>query len=186
MNKQPATQLKQPESESELVTRALAGDGRAFRALVQPHLSMLYRVAYRYTYNKQLAEDAVQEALLALYRALGRYQPGTNLPAYMVAIAVPKARTLARSERRVKAREEAVASGGPTPGAAQEAEARALAARIASALDRMPAKRQQAVVMRLDAGLSHAQIASALHSTEGSVRVMVHQGMKELKELVGG
>lgn len=56
-----------------------------------------------------------------------------------------------------------------------------LAARIRAALDRLPAKRQQVVILRLEGKMSDEEIAQALNTTEGSVRVLAHLGMKGLR-----
>src|SRR5947209_3254295 len=84
--------------EHELVRRALAGDGRAFQSLVEPHLAMLSRIATRACGDRALSEDAVQEALTIAFTRLAQYQPGTSLKAFLASIAVKRARTLLRSE----------------------------------------------------------------------------------------
>src|SRR5690348_10215732 len=94
--------------ERDLVTRALAGDGKAFEELVVPHLSLMYRVAARAAGNAALAEDAVQESLALVYRHLRRYRPGTSFRAFLAGMAVKRARTVLRGEVRRKRREAAV------------------------------------------------------------------------------
>lgn len=168
--------------EEELLARIKKGDGQAFGQLVSPHLGMLYRVAARTTRDDALAEDAVQEALLIAHRQIDRYHPGTSLRAYLAAIAVRRSLTLVRGEVRRRARERQ--ANGPSNGASAEETVTAehLRERLAQGLARLPTKRREAVIMRLDTGLTHAEIADALGSTERSVRVLVHLGLKELKE----
>lgn len=168
--------------EHELVARALEGDGRAFQTLVQPHLSMLYRIAARATRGNALAEDAVQEALTLAYERLDKYQPGTSLKAFLAAVTVKKAQTLLRGERRRKVREETSDAPDDQAGPASMVRARRTAERVQEALDSMPKKRREAAMLRLDGGLSYAEIAEAVGSTESSARVLVHLAMKELRE----
>src|SRR5882724_12955182 len=85
--------------EHELLRRALAGDGRAFRSLVEPHLAMLYRIAARACGDRALSEDAVQETLTLAFTRLHQYRPGTSLKAFLAAIAARRARTLLRGEQ---------------------------------------------------------------------------------------
>ncbi len=167
--------------EHELIKAALDGDGRAFESLVRPHLAVLYRVAERASGNAALAEDAVQEALVIAYSRLKKYEPGTNLKAFLAAIAVQRAKTLRRGEQRRHAREEAsdAPTGGENP--AELVEAQRTAELVRNALADMPEKRRMAAILRLDAGMSYAEIATALGSTEGSTRVLVHLALKELK-----
>lgn len=171
--------------EEELIERALGGDGRAFATLVQPHLGMLYRIAARACGDRALAEDAVQEALTVVYQELRRYEPGTSLKAFLAAVAVKKAHTLLRSERRRRVREDASAAPEQLPGPAELVSAEQTAERIRVALAAMPKKRREVAVLRLDAGMSYEDIARTVGSTEGSARVLVHLALKELRERLG-
>jgi len=56
------------------------------------------------------------------------------------------------------------------------------ASRVRAVLAGMPEKRREAALLRLDAGLSFAEIARTLDTTEGSARVLVHLALKELRE----
>jgi len=168
--------------EHELVSRALDGDGRAFASLVEPHLAVLYRIAYRACGDKALAEDAVQEALTLAYRKLGRYQPGTSLRAFLATIAARQAQTLLRGERRRRVREDASAEPEHLAGPVEILGAERLASRVREALAAMPKKRREVALLRLDGNMSYAEIAQAVGTTEGSARVLVHLALKELRD----
>ncbi len=170
--------------EHELIARSLDGDGRAFSNLVAPHLPMLYRIAARACGDRALAEDAVQEALTIAYTSLARYQPGSSLKAFLAAIAVQRAQTLLRSERRRKNNEGHAGDARREPEPAELVETERLARRLRQALGALPPKRQRVVLLRLDAGLSYAEIAGALSTSESSARVLVHLALKELRQLV--
>ena len=167
--------------EAECIHDALNGDDKAFSRLVRPYLPMLYRLASRAAGHESLAEDALQEALVIVHARLKRYQPGTSLKAWMAQIVVTRAKTLSRAERRRLAREEASRAPGALPGPSAPLAARELAERISAALEAMPKKRREALILKLDGGLSAKEIAEATGSTEGSVRVLLHLGMKALK-----
>lgn len=170
------------EGERTLVEAARAGDGLAFRRLVEPHLAMLHRIAQRASGDRALAEDAVQETLTLAYQRLDRHRPEVPFRAFLAAVAAKMAHTLMRGERRRKGREQA--ADAPAPTADPEAALRGAhaAARVREALAAMPKKRREAALLRLDAGLSYREIALALDSTEGSSRVLVHKALAELEE----
>lgn len=170
------------DAEGELIAAALAGDGLAFRRLVEPHLGMLHRIAMRSSGSAHLAEDAVQETLALAYRRLRKYRHDMPFRAYLAAIAARQGHTIARGERRRLKREQASDGPAKPTDPEQEAQGAALARRVRSALEAMPHKRREAALLRLDAGLSYKEIAAALGSTEGSARVLVHTALKELKE----
>ena len=57
-----------------------------FESEVMQHLDALYRTALRMTRNPQDAEDLVQETMLRAFRFLDRFEPGTNLRAWLFKI----------------------------------------------------------------------------------------------------
>ena len=172
-------------AETALLSLARSGDGRAFAKLVGPHLGLLYRVAMRATGSRPLAEDAVQETLELVHRRLSRYTPGTSFRSFVAGIAVGRARTLLRAERRRRRREAGVSAGEPPPTPADWIAAEEMARRVREALATLPAKRQRVVLLRLDAGLGYAAIAEAVGTTEGSARVLVHHALRHLAEQLG-
>ena len=170
-------------NEASLIQASLSGDGGAFAALVRPHLATLFRVAKRTESHSTLAEDAVQEALVIAFQRLGTYEPGTHLRAWLATIVVQRSRTLGRAERRRRHREArglSVLAAQDTP--LDAAEGSALRSRIVAILAEMPTRRREAVILRLDAGLTHGQIAQQLGSTEASIRVLLHLGLKTLRQ----
>lgn len=167
--------------EHELVSRALEGDGRAFQSLVEPHLGMLYRIASRACGDRALSEDAVQEALTIAFTRLRSYEAGTSLKAFLASIAVKRARTLLRSERRRRGYEEKGQPGERVPEPSELLETEQSARAIRAALEGMPDKRREVALLRLDANLSYAEIAAALNTSEGSARVLAHLALTELK-----
>ncbi len=169
-----------------LLAAALGGDGRAFSQLVKPHLKLLYGIAHRACGDATLAEDAVQETLLLAYRRLGRLREHSALRAFLAGIASRRARTLLRGAKRRAARELSSREPTRTARADEMLDASRLAARIRSALDGLPAKRQQVVILRLEGKMSDQEIAEALGTSEGSVRVLAHLGMKQLRASLDG
>jgi RNA polymerase sigma-70 factor (ECF subfamily) len=170
--------------ERELVTRALSGDGRAFSDLVTPHLPLLYRLAERVSGHRALAEDAVQETLARAFVELHRLDEKTPLKAFLAGIAVRRAHTLVRSERRRLAREPAAAPNETAPDPGELFDAELVRNRLRQALLAMPTKRREAALLRFDAGLSHADIALALETTVASARVLVHLARQDLLRLL--
>ena len=166
--------------EQRRINAVLQGDGRAFAALVRPHLAMLYRVAARGC-GAALAEDVVQDSLSIAYQRLGEYQPGTSLKSWLASIVARRAWTSLRSEIRRRKREQNAGQSDQPTTPEDELRASQLAKRIDLALAELPPKRRLAVTMRLDAGLSYGEIAEAIGSTEGSTRVLVHMALKALR-----
>ena len=170
--------------ELDLLSAARAGDGCAYRALVEPHLPALYRVASRMSGCATLAEDVVQETLTIAYQKLGEFRPEAPFRSYLMAVAVKRARTLARSERRRLVRESKSSKPQFDASPEEALSGRRSATLVQDALRTMPEKRRRAVVLRLDAGMSYREIADVMGSSEGSARVLVHMALKELKAVL--
>jgi len=80
-------------SDAELVKRVAGKDHEAFRVLMKRHNQMLYRAARSILKNEAEAEDAVQEAYLQAYRAMGDFRGDAKLSTWLVRIAVNEAIT---------------------------------------------------------------------------------------------
>ena len=81
------------------LARAQAGDGEAFRELVDPHRRELQAHCYRILGSVQDAEDVLQEALLAAWRSIGRFD-GRSLRAWLYRIATNRCLNYLRGESR--------------------------------------------------------------------------------------
>src|SRR5262249_27110700 len=90
------------ETEAAAIARARAGDGDAFRILVERHSRSVFRLAYRLTGNEQDAEDVVQETFLRAYKQLSRYDGRASFHTWIYRIAANYGLDLLRSRRRMQ------------------------------------------------------------------------------------
>src|ERR1700729_3247363 len=81
------------------LVRAQAGDGEAFRELIDPYRRELQAHCYRILGSAEDAEDVLQEALLAAWRSIGRFD-GQSLRAWMYRIATNRCLNYLRGESR--------------------------------------------------------------------------------------
>ena len=123
----------------------------------------------------------MQEALVILHRDLKSFRSGTSVRAFLCGTTLRVASTLLRSARRRSARELVTAPPHAFADPEAAAQARELEAALADALASLPDRRREAVLLRLDADLSHAEIATVLGTTEAAARQLVYEAQKALR-----
>ena len=172
-----------PSAEALLLSRAGDGDTRAFaelaRMLARPALALCVRVLG----DRQLAEDAVQEAMARLWREAKRFDPDRgSFAGWWRRMLMNCALDGRRRLKPVSALDEAsdVADPAPTPGMA--AEANDLAARVQAAAAGLPERQRAALALFHGEGLSMAEIAVTLESSEKAVEGLLLRGRAALKE----
>jgi RNA polymerase sigma-70 factor (TIGR02960 family) len=85
---------------TELIARARAGDGDAFRQLTDPHRRELQVHCYRILGSVHDAEDALQETLLAAWQGLGGFQERSSLRTWLYRVATNRCLNALRSASR--------------------------------------------------------------------------------------
>jgi len=163
----------------------------AFEAEALASVDSLYRTALRLTRVPADAEDLVQETYLKAFRAADRFQPGTNLRAWLFTILHNTARNRARDRARegLTVDSEAVdqaadtpsyglSSPVPTPEALLLREA--LTPELQAAVDELPDAFRQAVWLRDVEEFSYAEIAEMLNIPAGTVMSRISRGRRML------
>ncbi|MBV9795109.1 MAG: RNA polymerase subunit sigma-70 [Actinobacteria bacterium] len=99
---------------AELLSRARAGDGEAFRELTGPHRRELQVHCYRMLGSIQDAEDVLQETMLAAWRGIGGFtEERASLRTWLYKIATNRCLNARRAASRRPAREWDVPRSGP-------------------------------------------------------------------------
>ena len=167
--------------------RAQRGDARAYEELVRPHQEIAFRVAYVITRNAADAEDAVQDALVKAWRALGRFRAGEPLRPWLLQIAANEARNRRRSAGR---RERLTLRAAASPGEAAPSPEEALLAtgdreRLLDALEALPDAAREVLACRYLLDLSEEETAAALDVRLGTVKSRSARALEKLREAYG-
>ncbi|MET8784088.1 MULTISPECIES: sigma-70 family RNA polymerase sigma factor [unclassified Streptomyces] len=85
---------------TDMITRARAGDGDAFRQLTEPHRRELHVHCYRMLGSFQDAEDALQDTLLSAWRGIGAFQERASIRTWLYRIATNRCLDALRSANR--------------------------------------------------------------------------------------
>ena len=106
---------------ADLIARARAGDGDAFRELTEPHLRELQVHCYRMLGSFQDAEDALQNTLLTAWQGLAGFEGRASLRTWLYRIATNRCLDARRAASRRQAKEWDVTGGNrpSRPGSAR-------------------------------------------------------------------
>ena len=190
MQTQPALRPVERPTDTELVASILAGDTHAMETLMRLHNRMLYRTARAILRNEVEAEDAVQEAYLQAFRALGTFRGESKLSTWLVRITANEA--LMRRRRNVKAttaaaidlEPDSLESDEPGPeSVAQRAEMRRL---LETRIDALPYSYRAVFILRALEELSVEETAGVLGIPEATVRTRYFRARGLLRQSMAG
>ena len=156
----------------------------SFEDLCRAHERRVLRVAWRMLGRLADAEDVSQEVFLRLHRHYSKLDlTERSLAAWLYQVTLNVCRDHLRRARPVTEwNEDAHRSLQPTP------EAAAVAAqqrdRLAEAILQLPEKERAALVLREIEGLTSAEAAAILGSSEVTVRTQVHSSKAKLRSLL--
>lgn len=180
-------------SYSDLAAAAAAGDDRAYSTLVTRHKNGLYRLLRRYLGNDDEAYEAVQEAFIAAWSALHRYDPARPFGAWLRTIAINKARDRGRriAVRRLifgnQPFEDSAAQSSVDPAVAVD-EAIVNSERLADldrAIARLPSALRAPLILTALEGRSQAEAGAILGLSAKSVETRTYRARKILATVLG-
>lgn len=188
--------------ERELVRRCRDGSEAAYAELIRRFRPRLYAIAYRLTNDRETAQDVLQEAFLAAFRGIARFEPRPSLAPWLTTITVRIAgrtalrqRTLARVRAPLDAlrgdddaetpRSARTAVADPASDPHEAAVASELRRDLAQAIARLPFKYRSAVVLRYAMGMDYAEAARALELPLNTFKSHLLRGTRMLRDVLG-
>lgn len=176
--------------DAALVAAVLAGDERAFTQLMQRHKENLYRFVRGYVGDPNEANDLVQEAFVAAWHALARYDQKRSFGIWLKRIAINKCRDW-RRRRAVRAffyKAEDINRPGldvADPVTATPNDRDDELARLDTAITALPSNLKEPLLLSLTEDMSHRDIAAALGITAKAVEVRIYRAKRALAEALG-
>jgi RNA polymerase sigma factor (sigma-70 family) len=171
-------------SDDRLARRAIKGDERAFSAIFDRYHQDLYRFCMAIVGNPQDAQDALQNTMVKVLRALPGEQRQIELKPWLYRIAHNESIELLRRRRPTEELDpELLTRGG---GLAEDAETRERLRRLIADLEQLPERQRGALVMRELAGLEFAEIGSALGTSAAVARQTLYEARLSLRQMDEG
>jgi RNA polymerase sigma-70 factor, ECF subfamily len=154
------------DPDPRVLARARAGDLGAFETLVRDYQADVWRFAYHFTRDRQLAEDVTQESFLRAFRFLHTFRGDSKFTSWLFRIARNCAMDAIRRRAGQQSREHALPLGPP------DAEARA---ELHAALSSVSPEHREPFLLIEVFGLSYQEAADVLNIRVGTVKSRMHR-----------
>jgi len=176
----------------DLIERVLAGDESAARQLHDAYYPAVLRLAYMLLQNLQDAEDATQDAFAYAFEHLDRYDPSRSaLATWLKIVVTSRCRDLLRRRRvRWLSLQELMEAGlepeDQVPDHQPDVvlELVGVQQMVWEALQQVPRKSRQALILRYFGGLSYPEMAEALGCSVNTAKSRVVYGHRVLARLL--
>ena len=180
------------DPDRELVEAVLAGDGAAYRGLVERYQSRIYSVCYGMVRNPEDARDMAQEAFVKAYQNLPKFRLEASFYTWICRIAMNVSIDhLRRQKLRNHGEFDDQVAAQDTAGVVQLSQFRSdpvknlerkqLHAAILAALDELPEEQKQIIILREVQGLSYKEISDVMDIPEGTVMSRLFYARKKLQ-----
>lgn len=173
-------------TDNDLMVEVKSGRVEKLAVLFERYHVLLYNFFLRLTSNRPTSEDLVQEVFARILKYRATYLGEAKFSVWMYKIAhnvhidhlrqKREAFSLEDSFQDVPSREE-----GPSASAEREAEA----ALMANALSRLPAKKQEILILSRFHDLKYREIADLTGIPVGTIKATIHRTIKELADIYG-
>jgi len=167
--------------QRDLVDRAQRGDREAFGVLMDQSIARLYNLAQLMVSDRDLAQDAVQEALIQAWRDLRALRDPERFDAWLHRILVRCVYRVARSERREVDRRQLIAAAPHAPDPSGH-----LADRdeIDRGFRRLKAEYRAVLVVHHYLGLTDSEAAEVLGVPAGTVKSRLHRATVAMRAAI--
>ena len=172
-------------SDEALVALVARSDESALAELYDRIGGTAYGLAYRVLRDEALAEDAVQEAFLGLWRGAGSFIPErAKASTWILTLVHRRAVDLVRREQRRRT-EPLEDAPEPSDGSAEEAAwLRFDRERVQGALAQLPDQQREAIELAYYGGYTQSELADRLGEPLGTIKSRMFAGLARLRELL--
>jgi RNA polymerase sigma factor (sigma-70 family) len=173
-------------SDEALVALAARSEQSALAELYDRYGRPAYGLALRVLRDDALAEDAVQDAFLALWRTAARFVPERGKAStWIFTLVHRRAVDLVRREER--RRTDALEHAPEPAGGAVEEEVllRFQRERVQAALTKLPDQQREAIELAYYGGFTQSELAERLGQPLGTIKSRMFMGLARLRELLG-
>jgi RNA polymerase sigma factor (sigma-70 family) len=169
---------------SAALTRCAGGDRSALRMIYDMEASRMTGVAFRILRRRDLAEEAVHDAFVRIWRSARTFDPARGeARTWIYAVLRNRALTILRDESKIPVSDDE--SGWPEISVETSFSQLPEASALRRCLEKLDLKRRAAVVLAYAHGMSHGELAGKLGVPLGTAKSWTRRGLLSLQECMG-
>lgn len=174
-----------PDTDETLANLASLGNRAAFETIVRRHKASIFAFVRRYVGQADDANDVLQEAFLAAWLALNRYDPLRPFLPWLRTIALNKCRDYGRRQR-VRRLLLLAKAAEPVEAASAEIQSEDMAEaerlnRLDAAIAALPPFYKEPFLLTSISGLSHQEAAELLKTTAKAIEMRIRRARTKLE-----
>ena len=175
-------------NDLDLIQAVAQKDNNAFRMLVNRHQQKVVNLAYKFTWNRQDAEDIAQDVFFTIWKKARKFKGNSALSTWIHRITVNTSLNFLRKHKREKpdyTDDKLLAEAAPeSTNPDQEYESRQNRKILYEALDEMPEKYRIPFILNKLEGLSYKEVAETLRLSVPNIETRIHRARKALQEIL--
>lgn len=182
------------DPDLNLIQALQAGDDAALDTLMERHREPLFRFVFRYLQNDAVAQDVVQETFVRCYFKARKYRPKASVKTWLYSIAV----NLSRDHLRRVGRNRSVSLDAPPDREGAQAPVvedtgvlpndqavlRDRHRELQRAIDRLPEKLREPLILYSLEGKSQHEVAEILGTTVKTIELRIYHAKTKLRQLL--
>ena len=178
--------------ERELIARLQKRDESAFEELIRQYEKKVYTLCFRMCGNSEDAEEAAQDAFLALWRGIDRFRQESSLSTWIYRLATNACiDTLRRRKKQsgsvsLDDEELFVDAVDTSPQPQETVEHRETQKLLQEGLSALPEEYRKVLILREIEGLSYTEIAESASIELGTVKSRISRGRSLLRNFLSG
>ena len=177
------------------VEEFLSGELPAFEFLFDKYREKVYRIAYRFTRNKDDALEIAQDVFLRVYTNLGKFKTDSKFFTWLYRITVNRSIDFTRSKKTkvlqqvcpslLDAQHSTVSGRRGSKDPSEKAEAKELGEKLTDAVSTLSDKHRTVFLLHAVENLSYREIAGVMDSSIGTVMSRLFYARQKLQETLG-
>ena len=172
--------------DDAIIEKVLEGDVNAYSLIVKKYQKPIYNLMLRTVGSEDRAADLAQETFIRAYEKLDFFRPGNKFFSWLYAIGMNLARDSIRKNNKIFFRMDDEKNPVLNRDIVQENtdpyETQIEITHLQFALNKLPLKEKEAIILKYHEGLTMKDIAAALEISVSGVKMRIHRGLKKLRK----